>query len=296
MTKIVRGQGRFLAFSLFLLLFLLSACGGQQGTIGSQPTPTPKPKDPTTLLNDTQSAMQALKSEHQIVSMTAGGEALSALTSSNPSDSSIDMSQASFDMKIEDDIQRPDQSAGTLHMNVSIGSTQINYNLNQVSKDNKTYIQNMQGNWYVLDQQSASDPSGNPFVSFTKIADFDGMASSFQKGQVTDHGYETVNGVRLRHLTSALDQNVASSQLGTESLNNLDTAAIDVWIDEATSYMHRADLKLTFKPSSMTESSPTGGAGPTLDILLEFSKFNQPVTITAPEGAVPATSFADALK
>lgn len=303
MTKFVRRQGRYLAFGLLLLLFLLSACAGQPGTTASTskptptPTPTPKPKDPVTLLNDTQSAMQAVQLEHQIVKMTAGGDALAALTASNPS-SSVDMSKASLDMKIESDIQKPNQSSGTLYLNVSLGTMQVTYNLKQVDKDNQTYVQSSKGVWYVIDPQAANNPSANPFVSFTKVADFDGMASSFQKGKVTDNGYNTVNGVRLRHLTSTLDQGAVGSQLGTSSLTNLDTAAIDIWIDEATGYTYKIDFKLTFKATATTTQTYAFGAdtGPTLDIELDYSNFNQPVTITAPQGAVPADSFTAALQ
>ncbi len=64
------------------------------------------------------------------------------------------------------------------------------------------------------------------------------------------------------------------------------TAAVDLWIGDADGHLHRIDFAL-----AMTVAD-AGGPALALDATyaLTFSKFDQPVTIVAPDGAVPASS------
>ncbi|HKV60240.1 MAG TPA: hypothetical protein VJO32_18260, partial [Ktedonobacteraceae bacterium] len=73
-------------------------------------------------------------------------------------------------------------------------------------------------------------------------------------------------------------------------------ASLDFWFDEATSYIHRFELKLNAAvdasklstPTSATTTGAPAGFSLKADILVDLSKFNDPsIKITAPANATP---------
>jgi len=75
---------------------------------------------------------------------------------------------------------------------------------------------------------------------------------------------------------------------------------VDFWIDENTSYVHQMDEKISLKLDTSalgTTGTPAGtsttaaSSATTTDTLIDLSKFNQPVTITAPANAIPTTNI-----
>src|SRR2546422_512860 len=74
------------------------------------------------------------------------------------------------------------------------------------------------------------------------------------------------------------------------------SSTVDLWIDEATFYVHRTELKLKLdvNAASLSQSiTPTvttvvipSNVTTTLDSVVDLSKFNEPVTVTPPLNAI----------
>ncbi len=136
------------------------------------------------------------------------------------------------------------------------------------------------------------------------------------KASLTDHGIVTLNGQKLRRLTvtfgkdalpqllnaSGQTQNAQTQQSTAQILKSIKSfqAQVDFWIDENTSYVHQMDEKISLKLDSSalgTTGTPTStgttaaSSATTTDTLIDLSKFNQPVTITAPANAIPTTNI-----
>jgi hypothetical protein len=114
--------------------------------------------------------------------------------------------------------------------------------------------------------------------------------------QITDHGNENLNGQSLRHITANMDK-AALKQLvsgnpqlkcaiGSVDLNSVKnlSGSLDVFIDEQQFYVHRTQLKI----NQDTDSNGTTTSANS-NLTMDLSKFNQPVTITAPTNATPLT-------
>ena len=83
-------------------------------------------------------------------------------------------------------------------------------------------------------------------------------------------------------------QNINAAIDNTKTFNS----TVDLWIDEATFYVHRTELKLNLdvNAASLSQSiTPTvttvvipSNVTTTLDSVVDLSKFNEPVTVTPP--------------
>jgi hypothetical protein len=278
------------------VLLLVSACGGSSVTAGQ-------------LLTNSANAMKQIKSLHldmtTTVNVTVSGAPNSGSTSSIPGNTNITVNASGDEVM-------PDQSSLKLS-----GSGPGKFAFAEVVKGNQLYIQNAQGQWYVIDKSKLEGTTNslNNVLSNASAPDFSKLLTMLQKDvTVVDHGDETLNGTSLRHITITLDKNGLlklidnSDQFkklpGTsqQSINDMlksvsnFSASLDFWFDESTSYIHRLELKLNTAVDLSKLNLPTTGSTASVppsfslkaDIVLDLSKFNDPsIKITAPANAIP---------
>jgi hypothetical protein len=186
-------------------------------------------------------------------------------------------------------------------MNLTADLGSISTTVAEVVTNGTAYIQIGQGKWYSMDEATFEQSSGNIGSIFSGVTiDQNSLLGIIENVQITDHGTENVSGQSLRHITAVMDKAAfeklveANPQLKSEfgsqdlatTLNDVKNfnASIDVYIDESQFYVHRTELKVSFD----------GGAdgktiGTNLDLTVNLSNFNTPVTISAPTGATPVT-------
>lgn len=279
------------------VLLVVSACGGSSVTAGQ-------------LLTNSASAMKQIKSLH--LDMTATVHVTVSGLSNNNSTSSIP-GNTNLTVKASGDEVMPDQTS--LHLSAT-GPGKFSFA--EIMKGNQLYIQNAQGQWYVMDKSKlagGTDSTGN-LLSNASAPDFSKLLNMLQKDvTVIDHGDETLNGANLRHIAITLDKNgllkliqntsqfkdlpgssqQSFNQMLNSSVSNF-SASLDFWFDESTSYIHRMELKLNTAVDLSKLATPTPGSttstpsGVSLkaDIVLDLSKFNDPsIKITAPANATP---------
>lgn len=294
------------AFPALLLmvavLLLVSACGSSV-TAGQ-------------LLTNSATAMKQVKSLHfdmtASLNVTVSGLSGSSATASIPGNINATASASG------DEIQ-PDQVSVNLMASGNAGASGSGkFSFAEIVKGNKIYIQNAQGQWYVLDksQLAGSSNSTNNLFSNSNAPDFSKLIDLLQKDvTVVDHGDETINGASLRHITFTLDKTgltrliqstnqfkqlpASTQQTINQVLNSTVShfiANLDAWFDESTSYIHRMELKLDTAadlsklPASATGSTTgmSGNISLKADIVMNLSRFNDPsIKITAPSNATP---------
>ncbi len=293
--------------ALAFMALLISACsqptlpsGGSGGSGGTSNL------TPLQVLQNSASAMKQLKSAHiqlqstnNIQTTAAGGTpTASGGTPTTPTPTTINATLSG-----SGDEALPDQE----QLNLTINQ---NTNVAEIVQGDKVYVQNAQGQWYVLDKSAFQGIVGNPFSGIN--IDQNSLLGLIQHTQITDHGTQALNGENLRHITAVLDKEGLRQLLqnnpqlqGSFGQQNIDTllnntksfqSSVDVWIDETQFYVHRTELKLKI----IADTSAVGGtpaAGITLpagvvtnlDTVVDLSKFNAPVTITPPTNAIPTS-------
>jgi hypothetical protein len=136
-----------------------------------------------------------------------------------------------------------------------------------------------------------------------------------QGATLKDSGVQSLNGLNLRHVIAIFGNNVLKDLLAStgqldslpmqqrEQFNKviknskLDQPILDLWIDEATAYVHRMELKLTMTVdlSALATPASSGSATPSATMpttttsvktTIDYSKFNEPVKIEAPSDAI----------
>ena len=131
-----------------------------------------------------------------------------------------------------------------------------------------------------------------------------------QNANISDHGIEKHNGQNLRHITVTLGSDAFDvlAELGVvgrvlnvktdQELTRLDNAVLNVWIDQATSYVHSITLKTdtSFDTSGLGRDRLTPPS-PTTEkvekyLTLDYSQFNQITAIPTPVNVAPAPSVA----
>src|SRR5262249_23325885 len=134
------------------------------------------------------------------------------------------------------------------------------------------------------------------------------LLPSVQETNITDRGMEEQNGQNLRHITVTLGNSAfnALSELGVvnsirdtqgNELVKLENATLNLWIDEATSYIHHltfttgTSLDLISRlPRPRSSESPTSAQlDRAQDLTIDFSQFNQITSIPTPANAIPTT-------
>jgi len=284
--KAYKKQGAFVALIVAVLL-LVSSCGVGTSTLsGGQ------------LLQNSLKAMNQLKSFHFDMNLADSVNSGQATSSTSTGAQSI-----TVNITGNGDEVTPDKTQ--LHVSLNLagitGSTKTqNYSTSEIVLGNKLYVQNANGQWYVSNENVS-----NPFAA-ANVSNYTALLNLAQKATLTDHGDQNLNGVSLHHLTLTFGKNSlkdllnASGQLGSLGKNidtllnnvNLQTATLDLWIDDATSYIHHMELKLNLSmnlgslgitPTTSTSSNFSDA----LDLTVDFSKFNESITINAPANAIP---------
>lgn len=276
---------------LVLLALFISACSST-GNSGSSNLTVLQ------VLQNSATAMQKLKSSHIDFSLTGSASASATATPT----STTSPSSVNFSVKGNGDEALPNES---LNITTAQGT-----NLAEIVLGNKVYIQNAKGQWYVLDKSSLQGITGNPFagIDTSNINDILALA---QHAKITDHGDQNLNGQSLRHITIALDKQglqqlltqngQLASVIGQQAVNTIINgtqgfnSTLDIWIDETNFYVHRTELKLNVNANLSAATATTGGNVPsnvstTIDSIVDLSKFNEPVNITAPANAIPTNN------
>ncbi len=264
---------------LLALLLLLAACS-VPGLASTSPTPV------QTLQNSAK-VMSQLKSVHFAIP-----QATLALQSSSGSNSGV-----SFTLTGQGDAVSPDQAS----VSIALGKNPV---FALISKGQKVYVQVTNGTWYSVEKSQIKD-TVQSFFSQSLATQLGQIMTILQSAQLTDHGQETLNGVSLDHITATLDQqtlqelnSLLNSQLPTKAQsaqNQIKQATLDFWIDQSTGYVYQVKLDVLTQVNASSLQQFTGqstsglsGVLPVeLTAQINFSKFNQPLTIQAPTSSVP---------
>jgi LppX_LprAFG lipoprotein len=259
------------------LVLLLSACG----------TPTLAGSvSPIQTLQNSAKAMSQLKSAHFDVQATLHVQSTGA------------NSGVSFNITGHGDAVAPDQA----DVNLSLGQNPL---LSLVSTSGKIYVQAGDGTWYVTDRGQVTNSTEKIFTE-NLPSDMGKILSDLQDAKLTDKGPAVLNGETLDHISITLDAQTLqalSTQLNgllptstQSSANALNQATVDLWIDTTTWYVHQATLNIAMhidlskmpglNLNGQNLSLPATVLPVTLNAQLDISKFNQPVNIQAPSGAV----------
>jgi len=304
-----------LLVALVTILLLISACspiGGGSG--GSNLTVLQ-------LLQNSSKAMSQLKSTHIDLKANGSGQAITTNATPTPTTGTgtptptTAVNNVTFNLIGSGDEALPNVEA--MQFDVSQNgatTTPTTSHLEQIVQGDKVYIKNTKGQWYVLDKSALKGYVDNPF-SGVKSPDLTELIGLLEHTQITDNGIQSLNGQNLRHITIAMDkealkQFLSNNQqlidiLGQQNLNavidNTKTfsSTVDLWIDEATAYVHRTELKFNLGVDTGTLSqsiTPTvttvivpANVTTKFDSIVDLSKFNESVTVTTPTGAIPTS-------
>ena len=293
---------RYLLLSLTIVLLFVSACGSITGAPGSSQTAIQ-------VLQKSADTMKALKTVHFDMNL---GETLNMGTSTS---SSSTPNHFTVNVKANGDEVMPNQVSLQLTTATNAGSSNSNIKFAETVTGGKVYIQNSKGQWFVLSESQFKSSGTNPFAG-TDISGYNNLLTLAQKATFVDHGTQSLNGVSLRHISVTLGKNTLSDLLNaTGALNKLSTqqqqamdkllnniklqnASLELWIDENTSYVHQMEIKFTMNINTAALVTPTTSSSSTpsnistaIDITINYSKFNAPITIKAPANATPTNSI-----
>jgi hypothetical protein len=288
---------RYILLVLLPVLLLISACSPSLGTGNSSLTVLQ-------VLQNSAKAMKDLKSAHIETKTNGTLQTLGTPGTQKPTTASSLM----FKVSGSGDEALPNEEQ--LQVTVSQGNSSP-ANLAEIVQGDKVYVQNTKGQWYVLNKSELEGFTGNPFAGINGL-DPNALLGLLEDTQITDHGDELLNGESLRHISVALDKagfkkildsdpqlgNLFGQQNIETILNStkLFASSLDLWIDETNFYVHRTEFKINVDEdiSSLRQSlTPVvslplpAGVITSLDSTLDLSKFNDPVMITPPTGAIP---------
>jgi len=278
-------QYLLLLAALVTVLLLVSACGVNAAN-SAQSTP------PLQVLQKSYSAMKQLKSAHFTMQLAEQMNMGSG-------------SSTTFKISANGDEVLPDKAE--VHL------TELGMSLSAITLGREMYLQNTKGQWYVLQLSQAQGSAGNPF-SGTSISSYNNLLALASKAHFVDHGLQTLNGQSLRHITVTLDKNALQQIIGAnlgsglgsansasmkQVLNelNIQNTTLDLWIDPATYDVYQMELKYTMSLNAGAIATPTtstataSNLGITSDTTIDLSKFNAPVTISAPNNAIPTNNL-----
>jgi Family of unknown function (DUF6612) len=292
-------KSRYIFPVLFLLMaasLLFSACSQPVSTPGASGTSS---LTPLQVLQKSADAMKQLKSSHVEIQSTNSLQS-SGATGTPTIEGTPVPQNADVSIKGSGDQALPD--AAQMHLTVNSGNQSTT--LSQVLQGDKVYVQNTQGQWYVMNKSDLAQYVGNPFAGVN--VDENSLLGLVQHSNISDHGTENLNGQNLRHISADLDK-TALRQLLNENPDlknalgqqNIDTllnntksfkSTVDIWIDESQFYVHRTQLQVNL----VADTSQLGGNAPksvttNLNTIVDLSKFNDPITVTAPANATPTS-------
>ena len=298
--KLGQRRGSLLALGVVVLLFM-TACSSIATTGSGKP-----PSTTLQVLQNTVNAMKQLKTEHVAIDST---NIVNMGTPSSTSTSGVP-TQSAITVKGNGDVVLPDQTS----MQVSLGQTAGSQStpgiaISEIITGQKLYIQNSKGQWFVLDMSKLKGVTGNP-LSGADVTSYNNLLALAEKASFTDRGTEKLNGESLHHIVVTFGKNsladllkASGQSLPASQQANMDQLlkditvsrlSLDLWIDDATSYVHRLELHMTMTFNMGAAVTPTASTKALLsnialdsDTVIDYSKFNAPVTITAPANATP---------
>ncbi|RAQ97263.1 DUF6612 family protein [Thermogemmatispora tikiterensis] len=289
--------------ALLGLTLLLSACGGASVSSNSSKTITAGQ-----VLQNSVTSMQKLKTVHMDFSVTENLQTQSQGTATPTSQSSTTPNNLALSMQGSGDEIFPDQTSS--QMKLSVPGLGTDLQLNEIIKDGKVYIQNKQGQWYVLEQSSLTGTSS--FLGAASSDQYSRLLTLAQKAQLTDHGDQSLHGQNLRHISVTFGKDALKDLLNSfeqlpsglsqsdlqqiEQATTLRQAGLELWIDEQNFYVHELglNLKMDLDLNKLVQATPTTSSSGLSGVFsiqtnatVDYSKFNQPVTINAPANATP---------
>jgi hypothetical protein len=308
-------QGSFITLMLgSILLCLLSACSGPTNAMASSPASKPTVA-PTGKASTSVTATQTLRNVATAMKKTKYYHLKSDIQSTvKPgAQSSFPVQTISTTTTVEGDIIQPDQAS--LHTVVTASTTQGKLtSITEIKVGHKLYIQNPNNQqWAVVNMGSSADASGSS-------GDYDRMLLLSQKGNITDHGENILNGQKLRHITVVLNSSALKDLMNSSSglFRSLSSRQFDVnklmksitfhnateelWIDETTAHLVQTELKvdMAMNMAALLGSSATNASMPPFDVTSDevvlYSKYDVPVTITVPAKAIPASNILSAVQ
>jgi hypothetical protein len=268
-----------LLLGLVLAMMIFSACG--QGT-------TTNGMSPLQVLQNSANTMKNLKTSHVDLNATSQISGANASGFEIPGNIAVTL-KGSGDQSLPDNAQK---------MNMTLNLNSFSAPVSEVTTDDKVYIQTPDGQWYSFDKTTFGgvDCGLSSFLSAPTI-DLNSLLVLTAHMNITDHGDENVQGQSLRHLTvnmdkAALKQLLSDNpklkcNLGSQDLNTVKnfTSSADLYIDEQQFYVHRSKLQVNVSAGDNNNQTASSSS----DLTVDLSKFNQPVTITAPANATPLT-------
>lgn len=260
-------------------------------------------------------AMSTLNSSHFVVQMS---ESIQAVVHSATINGQRVKSSSGTSVAANTNIRMNgtgDQEGNDGQYSYTLSASPVTLKMAEVIQGNNVYAQNHSGQWYVIAKDklatSASSLTDNSLSGLT--LDQKSLLGIIQDVKLTDHGDENVHGLSLRHLTASLDKQALSqllsqdaqlkSQFGQQNISDVLNAAktfsatVDVFIDESQFYVRRTHLAvdLTIDISKLsnagngTRNVAPGVAHMKLNMNVDLSKFNQPVTLKVPTHAIPTS-------
>lgn len=245
-----------LALLCLWLAGLLAACGDNPTATPTAvpPTPTPKPLTPTDIAKTSADKLNTLNSLHFIVDIKAG---------------QVEVYQGITFKKAEGDFTKPDKFRAKLRVSVAIAQVDAE----TVGMEGQQYLllTNLSKSWVTLPANVGFkpdvlfDPQKGVGAVVTKIKNIELVGSEQLDGTDVYHLKGVVAGADIAPLTA--------NTLGKNDVN------FDVWTGKSDFLVRR----VTFKEISTDPNAS--------DWQLDFSKFNDPVTINRPAGvAAPAST------
>jgi hypothetical protein len=305
-----RGKPFFLLIGIALILLLVSACSSTPSS-NSSSSSSSNSQSALQVLQKSASAMKSLKSSHFTINLTdmlSTGANGTSTTSSTPTTSSSTPQTTNVTLTGNGDESSPNKVSSHLTVNQAL-------NLSEIVIGKQVYIQNQKGQWYSLNLNSTGS-STNPLAG-SNITNYASLLEAAQHAKITDHGMQTLNGHSYRYISVTFDKSALVDLLNaTGQTNNLTAqqkqnlsavlsnttlknAVMKVWIDPSTYYVHQMQLQYVMIVNTKGLATPTTSSNPSvpssissnLNTTIDYSKFNQPVTINAPSNATPATSI-----
>lgn len=279
-------KGSTFLIILFACMLALAACSapGQANML-----------TPAQTLQNSAQAMSKLQSVH--FDIQASLMAQIGTASTVPGTPTTNSSSFTFNITGRGDAETPDQAS----INLSLANKPI---VNIISKGQMVFVQTRDGKWFSIDKSHVKN-GPQSFFSKSMAKRLADLTTLLKNAKLTDLGQETVNGESLDHINIVLDQQTlqaVSSQINgllpsdqQQAQNLLTKGIVDLWVDPKTSYIHQAKLDVVAQVDISKMPLPLGQGqanNPLMSTIelkaqLNFSKFNQPVNIQAPAGAVP---------
>lgn len=292
-----RSTRRFLAMVplAVVCMLIVSACSSPLSNFGMFST--------YQLLAQSVIAMRQVTSTHIALQVSGSTHLSQAVLPGIPQDEQIMITGTG-----DEALPRMGQEQLQLAVKTTTGSP---LQVNEVYSQRHLFVQSgAQGTWFEVDTNSLPRVQSLIQSLIPQNLDLGTLLTLAQHVQVSDKGSETIAGQALHHVsvafdTAGLQQLLAASHPATQQEQQVITAlrqdlrvangTLDLWIDSATSLIHRVELKgqieASINPQGTTTQPGAQAMQPlivasTFDGRVDLSNFNQQVSISLPTNAV----------